>query len=180
MERCEAACATASTERARRFEKLYAENGERIYRFCFRLSGRAADAEDLTQEVFLAAYQGLDKFAGRSSNVTWLYRIALYRWQRLRAQWQPETEALDESSAIVDQSCLQRLSLEAALGELPGDLHDAFMLVKVEGFKYREAASILEVPQGTIQWRVSQAMQRMRVLLGDQGSNKENQDDNLR
>lgn len=177
MEKCETAGAAASKEKASRFEKLYSEYGEQIYRFCFRLSGRAADAEDLTQEVFLAAYQGLDHFAGRSSLATWLYRIALYRWQRLRTQWQPDTATLDDALTVADQrnDRTHGLTLEGALAALPDDLHDAFILVKVEGLKYREAAQVLEIPSGTIQWRVSQAMQRMRILLND----KEKHDDNL-
>src|ERR1700704_2912454 len=66
------------------FDQLYAGYGDRIYRLCYRLCGHAADAEDLAQEVFVAAYQGLDRFAGRSSLTTWLYRIAFFRWGRLR------------------------------------------------------------------------------------------------
>src|SRR5436309_15835483 len=78
------------------FDALYSDYGDRIYRFCYRLCGHTADAEDLTQEVFLAAYQGLHRFAGRSSVATWLYRIALYRWQRIHGSRRIETVPLDE------------------------------------------------------------------------------------
>jgi RNA polymerase sigma factor (sigma-70 family) len=84
------------------FDALYAEHSNRIYRFCYRLCGHPVDAEDLAQEVFLAAYQGLSGFAGRSSLTTWLYRIAIYRWQRVLKQyrasngklWRKETETM--------------------------------------------------------------------------------------
>ena len=164
---------TTGREDAGRFRALYAQHGDRIYRFCFRLCGRAADAEDLAQEVFVAAFQGWEKFAGRSSVPTWLYRIALYRWHRLRPQWRPDVVPWDDAPAVADprgdpaRAGLQRLSLEDALARLPDDLHDAFILVKAEGLKYKEAALVLDAPQGTVQWRVSEAVGRLRVLLDD-------------
>ena len=152
------------------FPALYAQHGDRIYRFCYRLCGRAAEAEDLTQDVFVAACQGLAGFAGRSSVTTWLYRIALYRWNRVRTQQASEVCASHRQEAIADhadpaQIGLRRLSLAAALGALPDDLRNAFLLVKAEGLKYREAAEVLDVPQGTVQWRVAEAARRLRVLL---------------
>jgi len=157
------------------FDAFYAEHGDRIYRFCYRLSGHTADAEDLTQEVFVAAYQGLDRFGGRSSVATWLYRIAHYRWQRIHGSRKIETVPLDEemvgAAAAPDPASagVERLSLENALLALPDGLRQAFLLVKVEGLKYREAALVLGVPQGTIQSRVHDAVVRLRALLADDG-----------
>ena len=167
-------------QEAVRVRALYAQHGDRIYRFCFRLCGRAADAEDLAQEVFVAAYQGWGSFAGRSSVLTWLYRIALYRWHRLRPQWQPDAVSWDDASEAADPHGdpahvgVQRLSLDAALALLPDDLHDAFILVKAEGLKYKEAARVLDAPQGTVQWRVSEAVHRLRALLDDSGEEARN------
>ena len=146
MKTSQAAKPAAGGEETARIRALYAQHGDQIYRFCFRLCGRAADAEDLTQEVFVAAFQGWGRFAGRSSVLTWLYKIALYRWHRLRPQWQPDTMSWDDAPEAVDPNGdptyagLHRLSLEAALAHLPDDLHEAFVLVKAEGLKYREAA----------------------------------------
>ena len=66
------------------FPAFFRQYGDRIYRFCYRLSGSASDAEDLTQEVFLAAFQGAGRFEGRASVQTWLYRIALNCWRNSR------------------------------------------------------------------------------------------------
>jgi RNA polymerase sigma-70 factor (ECF subfamily) len=157
------------------FDALYGEYGDRIYRFCYRLCGHTADAEDLTQEVFLAAYQGLDRFAGRSSVATWLSRIALYRWGRLHGTRRLETVPLEEemvgAAAAPDPASagVQRLSLENALLSLPNGLREAFLLVKAEGLKYREAALVLGVPQGTVQSRVHDAVVRLRALLAEDG-----------
>lgn len=154
-------------------EVVYAEYGERIYRFCYRLCGRAAEAEDLTQDVFVAAFQGLENFEGRSSLSTWLYRIAFYRWRQLNPRGrmpalslEAEPERLPAHPDLAQES-LQRLGLEEALATLSSDLRDAFLLVKAEGLTYREAAEVLGAPQGTIQYRVHEAVQRLRSALGD-------------
>jgi RNA polymerase sigma-70 factor (ECF subfamily) len=174
---------TSEREKVRRFQSgetggfdaLYAEYGDRVYRFCYRLCGHAADAEDLAQDVFVAAFQGVDRFEGRSSVATWLYRIALYRWARVRGARLPETLPLDEAmagaAAAPDPASagVERLTLENALVALPEGLREAFLLVKAEGFKYREAAQGLGLPQGTVQSRVHDAFVRLRSLLAEEG-----------
>jgi RNA polymerase sigma-70 factor, ECF subfamily len=154
------------------FDEFYAAFGDRVYRFCYRLTGRRSDAEDLTQEAFLAAYQGIERFEGRSSLTTWLYRIALYRWHRTRLP-EAENEVTElgdmvATPANLERDGLTRMSLERGLACLPDDLREAFLLVKAEGLKYREAAEALGAPQGTVQWRVHEATARLRVLLADE------------
>ena len=161
------------------FEQLYAGYGDRIYRLCYRLCGHAADAEDLAQEVFVAAYQGLDRFAGRSPLTTWLYRIAFFGWGRLRAgphrNSEPLDAELDGAAAAPDPAPghIERLALEDALSRLPESLREAFLLVKAEGLKYREAAQVLGIPQGTVQSRVHDAVVRLRTLLAADGESDE-------
>jgi RNA polymerase sigma-70 factor (ECF subfamily) len=159
--------------RVARFEAVRERYAERIYRFCFRLSGNAADAEDLTQDVFVSAYQNLDQFHGQSALSSWLLRIAIYRWQRIKETRGPETVSLEPelgatiACADVAPTQVERISLERALSSLPDILREAFILVKAEGLTYREAAIALGAPQGTVQWRVSEASARMRRLLAD-------------
>jgi RNA polymerase sigma-70 factor (ECF subfamily) len=151
------------------FEALYREHGERIYRFCHRLCRHRADAEDLTQEVFILAYRGLAGFDARSSLATWLYRIAYRRWQRFRSSGSVDTVALDEGldapSPDLSAARLDRIALDDALAQLSEPLREAFILVKAEGLKYREAAEVLGVPQGTVQSRVHAAVTELRALL---------------
>ena len=148
------------------FDAFYAEYGSRLYRFCYRLCGSKADAEDLTQEVFLAAFQGIERFESRASVATWLCRIAIYRHRRLKNRG--ENLALDEMPDLADNKNdeVTKIALESALTALPENLRIAFLLVKSEGFKYREAAEILAIPQGTIQYQVSEAITRLREMLG--------------
>ena len=168
------------------FDVLYAEYGPRLYRFGMRLCGRPADAEDLTQEVFLAAYRSLHRFEERSTLATYLYRIAVYRWQQMRRGREPEAisfetyEGKDPAAFCTDpaRSGLARMELEAALTTLPGAQRAAFLLVKVEGFTCREAAESLCIPVGTVKYQVFEAVRKLRVRLGDRCDNDNNQSGN--
>src|SRR5580692_856185 len=63
------------------YEELYRNHVDRVLSFARQLTGNQADAEDLTQEVFLAAFKGLSRFSGRSTVQTWLLAIAVRRWR---------------------------------------------------------------------------------------------------
>ncbi len=131
------------------FAAFYQRYGDRIYRFCYRLSGSVADAEDLTQEVFLAAFQGSGRFEGRATVQTWLYRIALNCWQNVRRIQRLNTTALEDvaqSGPGLEQAATDSIALTCALAALPDDLREAFLLVKAEGLKYRETAQVLDIP----------------------------------
>ncbi len=151
------------------FDTLYREYGTRIFRFCLRLCGNDACAEDLTQEVFLAAYVGAKRFEGRSSLATWLYRIALYQWRNMQKACRLETVPLDDTVAVLSsdpaQAGLERITLENALAALPEPLREAFLLVKSEGFLCREAAEILGIPEGTLKARLYTAVLKLQSLL---------------
>ena len=151
------------------FPAFYQQHGDRLYRFCYRLSGSRADAEDLTQEVFLAAFQGAGRFAGRASVQTWLYRIALNCWRQTRRAPRLDTAPLLDDAAHsgpnLEQSVTDAASLTCALAALPPDLREAFLLVKAEGLTHREAAQVLDAPLGTVQFRVHNAARRLRALL---------------
>jgi RNA polymerase sigma-70 factor, ECF subfamily len=157
------------------FEEIYADCADRIYRYCYRLcGGNQAEAEDLVQETFLLAYRGLDGFKGRSSVVTWLYRIALHEWLRRRGpalETVPGDEALDATAGERDPVAEQinRLWLESALARLPEVQRQAVILVKAEGLTHREAAVVLGVPQGTVQFRVHEALKRLREIMSEDG-----------
>jgi len=154
------------------FEALYQEHGPRIHRFCYRLCGNAADAEDLTQDVFLSAFRSLHRFEGRSTVLQWLQQIALNAWRRSK-RGALTTVALDEQTeqgtAGPDPypAYLDLLSMEQAMEQLSAPQWEALVLVKVEGFKYREAAQLLGVPQGTVQYRVHQALASLRQLIAE-------------
>jgi RNA polymerase sigma-70 factor (ECF subfamily) len=151
--------------------ELYEAYGGRVYRFCRRLCGNPSDAEDLAADVFLAAFEGWERFEGRSSVATWLFRIAVFRWRALSARRRPEVVPLDAAEFPGGDPApgqIEALEIERAIAALPEPLREALLLVKVEGFKYREAAGILGVPQGTLQSRVHDAVVRLRRELGEE------------
>ena len=153
------------------FKDFYGQHGDRIYRFCFRLSGRVSDAEDLTQEVFLAAWQGRKRFGGRSSVQTWLYKIALNCWRHSRRKPPLDMSVLEDAAPggpDLAQAVTESIALTCALSALPPNLRETFLLVRAEGLTYREAASVLDIPQGTVQWRVHEAPKRLRGLLAEE------------
>lgn len=161
---------------AEAFDALYDSYGQRVYHICHRLTGNASDAQDLAQEVFVAAFRGLHRFDGRASLGTYLHRIALYRWQRLGRERGPESARLSDAPHVaasapdLERATLDRMALERALGFLPDEFRfrAAFMLVKGEGMKYREAADTLGVPQGTVQSRVLDSSRCLRAVLEDE------------
>ena len=155
------------------FPAFYRQHGDRIYRFCYRLSGSAPDAEDLTQEVFLAAFRGAGRFEGRASVQTWLYRIALNCWRQTRRVPRLDMAPLEDaahSGPDLEQAVTDAASLTCALNALLPDLREAFLLVKAEGLTHREAAQVLGIPLGTVQWQVHTASRRLRVLLTEEGN----------
>ncbi|MES2461799.1 MAG: RNA polymerase sigma factor [Armatimonadota bacterium] len=167
-----------------RFDAFYDAHADRLFRLCLRLSGNQhAEAEDLAQEVLVAALQSLPRFAGRAQITTWLYTITVRTYRRRVSQREPSALALSLSDTSVEAAAsrlqadrqslgeenhLLQLSVAAAIADLPYTLREAFVLVKAEGFTHKEAARILDLPQGTVQARVHEAARRLRLVLAEE------------
>ena len=156
------------------FAALYAQFGPRLFRFCLRLTGGKTDeAEDLAQEVFVAAFQK-PTWDGRAKLTTWLFKIAVYRWQAQNRRPQPEPltdaqrETLPAPGVALDAAQNVRMDSQAALFQLTAHEREAFLLVKSEGLTTREAAQILDVPQGTVKFRVFSAIKKLQRSLSDE------------
>jgi RNA polymerase sigma-70 factor (ECF subfamily) len=139
-----------------------------------------ADAEDVVQETFTAAFRGLKSFQERSSVKTWLYAI-LFRQAALfrRKHRMPLRFLSDEGSlpapttgdvaphiAAIDA----RLDLDAALALLPEDHRAILILREIEGLPYEEIAQMLNVPRGTVESRLFRARQALRNWLNEHGA----------
>jgi RNA polymerase sigma-70 factor (ECF subfamily) len=146
-----------------------------------RLLGDRSEAEDVTQEVMLRAWQGITRFRGQSSYFTWLYRIAVNEANRALERRSrrpagvaigpdelqlPAPAALDPSRQA-ENSELRR-ALGRALAELPAPLRTALVLRDVEGLSTQEAAEIAGISQAAFKTRLHQARLRVRVAIGDQ------------
>ena len=153
------------------FEALFARYATPIYRFCLRLSRNPSDAEDLAQEVFVAAFLGQTRFEGRSSLTTYLYRIAVFRWRLMRerggrkAAAQSAANSSTASAPDIAASAIDRLDLDAALQALDERHRAAFLLVKVEGMTCREASAVLGIPEGTVKYHIHSAVRHLQAAL---------------
>lgn len=159
------------------FGALYDRHAGRVYHLLRRLAGNETEAEDLTQETFLAAYHSLPNWRGEGALGSWLCGIAVrLQANAYRQRVGHETEYLNEESDIPDLGAdpllhctreeAQRRIL-AAIEELPHPYRAVFLLVKVEGLSYRETAEALEVPLGTVQSRLYRAVALLQVALRD-------------
>jgi len=159
------------------FESIYRAHAGRLYSVAVRMLGNAADAEDVLQEVFLAAHRKLDSFRGDSALGTWLYRLAtnlcLDHLRSRSAKSGQVTGTLDDEPGLADtgsrrlaERTVDRLDLERALAQLPEGCRTAFVLHDVEGLEHREVADILGIAEGTSKSQVHKARLRLRSLLG--------------
>ncbi len=148
-----------------------------IYRFLVHLTRDVHQAEDLTQETFAAAWQRLATFQGRATLATWLHRIAYTKFiDALRAERRAKN--LRERLGSVEDSLSHPIDTVMADDEaqrLYPALHgleelDRTMLVLhyFQGLSYREMASVLDEPIGTVKWRTGEALNRLRTLLSDE------------
>lgn len=134
-----------------------------IWRFLVRLVGDRTLAEDLAQETFLRAFDRMDTFRFESRFSTWLYRIARnLAVDELRAR--DRRRALpDRLSGAADAPPGAELSTEvtAALTSLSPKLRETIVLVEVAGLSCREAASVLDIAEGTVKSRCYHARRQL-------------------
>ena len=149
------------------FERLYEQTGPRMKSLAANLLGNTEDAEDAVQETFLKVYRGAGGFQGASAVTTWAFRILLntcYDAMRRRRR-HPEDLGLDGLDLRLASGADHPLRLEKAVRQLPERERAAFLLVEVEGFSHREAAEVLEVPEGTSRTLLFSARGRLKRAL---------------
>lgn len=156
------------------FRGLVERHQTSVWTFCRNLLRHSADAEDVTQDVFLTAFRRLSSYdASRSSFGTWLLLLArsrcCNRLQRRSPQSGLDVEPWDDGSspqhAMTDEEVWARL--DRALDGLPLEQRTAFVLAEIQELPHREIAIIEEVEIGTVKSRVSRAKARLRELLHD-------------
>ena len=153
-----------------------------LHSAAMRLTGNAADAEDLVQETFAKAFAGFGTFEQGTNLRAWLHRIqanAFYGNCRARRR-RPQEFPLDtiepaspERTAVAssaEDAALARMPdplLKRALRELPARLATTVYLADAEGYSYAEIAQITGVPIGTVMSRLHRARKRLRAKLAD-------------
>jgi RNA polymerase sigma-70 factor, ECF subfamily len=164
--------AAAQRGMLRAFEQLYRRQVGRVYALCLRMTGSPVEAEELTQETFVCAWEKLNAFRGESAFGTWLCRIAInavlthYRKGRRRALWEIEETNLTEvrvSTAVADPHL--RMDLDAAIGALPPGARMVFVLHDVEGYRHEEIAGQTGMAVGTSKAHLHKARKLLREMM---------------
>jgi RNA polymerase sigma-70 factor (ECF subfamily) len=159
------------------FETIYRTHSGRLYSVACRMLGNPADAEDLLQDIFLAAHRKLDSFRGESALGTWLFRLAtnlcLDHLRSRAARAGQMTGTLDDEPGLADAGSrrfadrtVAKMDLERALAQLPEGCRTAFVLHDVEGLEHKEVADMLGIAEGTSKSQVHKARLRLRAMLG--------------
>ncbi len=154
------------------FRKLVVQYQQPVFRFTRNLIGDEHDAEDITQEVFLAAFNHLASYnAKRASLQTWLFTIARNRCvnylKRKRPVIDGEAIANAQRAACSDESARSEFwsRLDKALDALPIEQKTAFVLAEIACLPYTEIAHIEKTTLGTVKSRIYRAKQRLRAVM---------------
>jgi RNA polymerase sigma factor (sigma-70 family) len=166
---------TRLVEAARRgsdaaFERIVARHQQAVRAFLRRLGGDAADADDLAQDAFVAAWRELDRFRGQSSVRSWLCGIAYrkhlgQRRSQRRAGARDAVFAESEAQGEGASDAGDRLDLARAMAELPIDQRAAVSLCLAADFSHAEAAAALNLPLGTVKSHVTRGRAKLLEVL---------------
>jgi RNA polymerase sigma-70 factor (ECF subfamily) len=156
--------------------ELYDQTSPLVYGLALRILRNRADAEEITLDVFTQVWRSAGAYDGRRGSVTaWLATLTRSRAiDRLRARanwdWQSDFEQAERSRAQPPAReagwlAQQRLLVESALAELPGEQRRLIELAYFAGFSHTELASRTGLPLGTVKTRIRLAMMKLRELL---------------
>jgi RNA polymerase sigma-70 factor (ECF subfamily) len=140
-----------------------------VYGYLLRMSRRGEVADELFQETFLRVHRARSTWSHHHGSFrSWLYRIAtnVLRDRARSAARRPEVVGLEWSGAEAT-SPSDRIALERALGNLPDNLRDAFVLTAMLGMDHHEVAAALEISPDNARARTSRARARLRESLGE-------------
>lgn len=144
---------------------------EPLYRYAFRLSGSAPDADDLTQEAFCKAHAQFKQLRDRSRAKPWLFSILRNVYlHRLRAERQHVTLSIEAVGDLADRvpddlPTIDPEQLQLALAELPEVFRTPIILYYFEDFSYRDIAEQMELPIGTVMSRLARGKAYLRNRL---------------
>ena len=164
------------------WEEMVRQHTRRVYGLCYRFTGSGSQAQDLTQEVFLRVFRTLRTFrAAEGSFGTWLARLTRNllidhyrrtRQERVTDSIEEQLPRMEEASAgpadppdhmVRDREASE--ILQAALQKLSPDLREAVILRDLQEMEYREIATVLNIPEGTVKSRINRGRAELARLL---------------
>lgn len=152
------------------FNLLVSRWEKRVYNYLLRLANNREDAFDLSQDVFLKAYQNIRKLDDTTRFGPWVFRIAHNEAYSLFRKRKPEVDIDDLPEPVSTSSggaypFEMSLAVTAALNRLSADQREAVVLKVYEGFKFEEMAEILAVPVSTVKSRLYTALDLLKTEL---------------
>jgi len=174
------------------FENEALSHLDRLYSAALRMTRNSADAEDLVQETYVKALRGRDSFKPRTNMKAWLYRILTntyinsYRKAVRSPQMSGDEEVTDwqlARAASHDSQGLRSAEMEAlenipdaavaaAMADLAENYRLAGYLSDVEGFSYKEIATIMDTPIGTVMSRLNRGRSQLRKALAEYAADR--------
>ena len=177
VERCLAGDETA-------WEDLVKVHSRRVYGICYRFTGKDSEAQDLTQDVFLRIFKSLKSFrAGEGSFTVWVSRLTrnLLIDNYRRTKMDRVSDSIEDQLPMLEQRpTMQNRAdgllagreaselLQHALGKLSPELRETVILRDLEELEYKEIASILDVPEGTVKSRLNRGRAELARVLRKQ------------
>ncbi len=170
----------------RSYDALVTRHRGRIFAMIRNMIHQEAEAWDLSQEVFIKAWQALPRFEAKARFSTWLYRIAhnvVYDWTRKkriegvgelndeifeRDRIDPASATTPDAGQAPDEALANselRVKIEAALAKLSPEHREVVLLKDVQGLAYKEIAEVMGSSMGTVMSRLFYARQKLQTML---------------
>ena len=159
-------------------EALFSRYAGPMLGFTERMLGNRAEAEEVTQDVFLKMISRCEQYDGRASVSTWLFAIAANACRdRLRSAWRTTSVPLDavpepKGESSVEGGLLERerrRAVRAALDRLTREQREALLLARYRGMPYAEVARTLGISEGAVKTRVFRAVETLRAHFAEEG-----------
>ena len=159
---------------AKAFEELVLRHADKVFRMAWKWCGNRADAEDITQEVFMKLARKMHQYEPTAKFTTWLYQVTLneardyYRREKRRRNY--ETEFTREQAGMQDPAKMfEAAQIHDMLHRLPDEQKEAMLLVFCHGMSHRDAAGVLGCAEKTVTWRIFEARRKLKEWYGNVG-----------
>ena len=157
-------------------EEVYRRYHTIVYTLCLRMTRNVAEAEDLSQEVFINLQRNVGSFRGEAAFSTWIHRVtvnrvlmhfrkSVFRYEQVTDDGGPPPERVINGAEAACRVPADRVALETAIGKLPPGYRAVFILHDVEGYEHEEVARMCGISSGTSKSQLHKARMRLRQML---------------
>jgi RNA polymerase sigma-70 factor (ECF subfamily) len=154
------------------YKELFHQNASRVYALCLRFSADRDTADELTQEVFIKAWEKLNTFRNESRFSTWLHRIAVNIFlmhKRTEKRFLRKSSHCEHfwvnQNGKIESNVEMNIDLENAIASLPKQARMVLVLHDIEGYKHKEISDMLNIEVGTSKANLHRARKLLREKL---------------